>query len=87
MRILPILFLLLAGCNGSPPLPEVRIVKVPVPVGCVNRADLPIAPTIASNQALNALPDDDLVLTIASERLDLLRYSGEQSALLIACVR
>lgn len=79
------LVLLLAGCDTTPPRPEVRVVKVPVAVPCLKRSELPVAPKTASNQDLNALGDFDLVLQIAAERLDLLKFSGEQSAVLKAC--
>lgn len=79
--------LALFGCQQTVPLPEVRIVKVPVPVPCVDKADLPASPKIANNQELNALTDFDLVLQLQVERLDLLRYSTEQNALLQACVK
>lgn len=87
MRPVPLLLLVLTACTAAPPLPEVRIVKMPVPVPCVKASELPTQPKIASNAELNALGDFDLVISLASERLDLLKLSGEQTALLKACVQ
>lgn len=77
--ILPLL-----GCET---LPEVRTVRIPIPVSCVSQSDLPQRPKILTNQELLSLSDGNLVLKLAQERLELLKFSGEQGAILVNCVR
>lgn len=82
--LLALQMVFLSGCETLPQVPEVRIVKVPIVQPCVK--DLPLSPRISTNQELNVLDDYALVIQLQVERLDLLKFSGEQSALLKACL-
>ena len=68
----------MAGCATSP------IASIPVPVSCVP-ANAPTIPAVSDNAALAKLDDRALVLTIASERLDLLSYGVQAEMILTAC--
>lgn len=68
---------LLAGCQTE------TVVRVPVAVPCVR--DAPARPLITPNEHLAALPDDQLILTIAAERLEQAAYASEASAIIAAC--
>ena len=72
-----------AGCAGSPAVPEV--VKIPVPVPCLER--LPNAPTTATEAELLALDDYRLVLTLAKDRAAVLASYLELRAAAQACVK
>ena len=84
--LLPLIGLFLFGCESLPQV-EIREVKVPIAVPCIKSADVPVTPKILSNENLNVLDDFDLVIQIASERLDLLKHTGELSALIKACIK
>lgn len=83
MRLIPIV-LLLSGCITTQTAVPIHV-QVPVP--CLTQDQLPIPATVTPDADLAKLPDGDLVLTIASERLDLKRYQGEAQAVLTACVK
>lgn len=70
----------LSACAS--PLPST--VSVPVAVGCLP-PDVPELPSVSTNDALVALSDYELVLRIASERLDLIAYSRAASVIIEAC--
>ena len=69
---------LATGCANT-----TQEVRVPVMVQCVK--ELPKAPQTFSDSDLKALPDGDLVLGLASDRLRWRAYSSELLALLQAC--
>lgn len=78
------LILLAAGCGGREVVvPEV--VKVPVPVPCLEA--LPEAPVIAGDAELLDLDDYALVLTVARDRKRLEVAYGELRAAAIACLK
>ena len=72
-----------AGCATQVQIPTV--VKVPVPVPCLDR--LPDAPATASDADLLALDDYGLVLTLARDRASLTAAYGELRAVAQACVK
>lgn len=74
---------LLAACAAPVRLPEV--VRVPVPVPCLDR--LPDAPAVAGDADMLALDDFDLVLTLARDRKRLEVAYGELRAVAGACVK
>jgi len=82
LGILTLLFL--SGCVTTPVAQRVYI-NVPVP--CLSRDQLPVAPKAATDGDLAKLPDGDLVLTLAADRIEYRRHSNEASALLIACTK
>jgi hypothetical protein len=74
-----------AGCQTMPASPvEVR---VPVPVPCVDAAELPKRPPIAADRDLAALPDAAFVGALWRERSALAAYALRAEAVLGACVR
>jgi len=66
------------GC-ATPPT-----ASMPTPVRCAP-ADSPSPPATTANADLAKLGDRELVLTIASERLDLIVYSQAADAIIRAC--
>ena len=72
-----------AGCASGPTLPTV--VKVPVPVPCLER--LPEPPAAATEAELLALDDYRLVLTLAKDRAAVLASYLELRAAAQACVK
>lgn len=81
MRLIPVLLAaaILSGCATSP-----TTAMIPVAASCVP-ADAPSRPAVSDNAALKALGDEQLVLTIASERLDLISWSAQAEAIISAC--
>lgn len=78
------LLFLAAGCGGREVVvPEV--VKVPVPVPCLDR--LPEAPAVAGDEELLGLDDYALVLTVARDRKLLEAAYGELRAAAGACLK
>lgn len=57
---------------------------LPVGISCVPK-DAPRMPPVMPNGELARLVDDVLVLTIAAERLDLLRYGKQAEAVIEGC--
>ena len=76
--------LLLAGC-ATQRVEIPTIVKVPVPVACLER--LPESPAVAGDAELLALDDYGLVLTLARDRKRLEVAYGELRAVAQACVK
>lgn len=70
-------FALLAGCQTEP------VVKVPVAASCVKGA--PQRPSLTPNEMLASMPDDQLILTVAAERLEQAAYASEAAAIIAAC--
>ena len=75
---------LLAGCAGGPVLPAT--IKVPVPIPCLEVADLPKLPEMMNDVALLAMPDYKVVLMLFKERIILRDHATELAALLVACM-
>ena len=78
MRILILCCAAMCGCATAP------TASMPTPVRCAP-ADSPSPPATTANADLAKLDDRQLVLTIASERLDLIDYAGKASAIISAC--
>ena len=70
----------LSACATSAP----QQALVPVATSCIPQ-EIPRLPDTSSATTLAAMDDRSLVLTIASERLDLLSFSRQAAALLEAC--
>ena len=70
--------LALSGCAQAP------TASMPTPVACAPK-NAPSPPTTTANADLAKLDDRQLVLTIASERLDLIDYAGKADAIIQAC--
>lgn len=62
----------------------VQVVRVPVATTCIP-SGAPTPPATSTNEALRAMPDGALILTIAAERLDLIAYAREADAVIKAC--
>ena len=71
------LALLLQGCATLSAL-------LPTPTGCAPK-DSPTLPAITADSALAQMDDRAFVLTIASERLDLLVYGKQAEVIIAAC--
>jgi len=78
------LILLLAGCAANP-VPQVVHVEVARP--CLTPEDLPAPAVTTPDAELAKLPDFDLVIALATDRLEYRRYSNEAQAALIACTQ
>jgi hypothetical protein len=72
-----------AGCAGSPAVPQV--VRIPVPVPCLET--LPDRPAVAGDADMLALDDYRLVLTLARDRASLKASYEELRAAAAACVK
>jgi hypothetical protein len=80
--ILPALFAL-SACQTTQPGIEVREVEVPVPVRCVDPADVPAEPPrIGDELTGNAVVDLSIV---AASALELRKWGQEMAALLRGC--
>lgn len=77
--------LLLSGCYTIPQVPTE--VRVPYPIPCITRDQLPTPPKLLTNQELLGLPDYVFVLQLGIARTELTQYVMEQRALLEACVK
>jgi len=64
-----------------------QVVKIPVPVPCINPDQLPKPPNAATDATLAAMTDFDLVINLAADRLEYRRYSTEAAAVLQACTK
>ena len=76
---------LLAGCSGQPILPAT--VKVPVPIPCLEAAELPKLPPVRTDAEILALPDYQSVIAVWVDRIKMRDALAERDALLIACAR
>ena len=76
------MLLLLSACASAPSLPQ--SVSVPVPVSCLPH-EVPAVPALRPDSDLRTLDDRELVLTIASERLDLLSYARQAEVVIAGC--
>lgn len=74
-----LLAVLLSACATPPPT-----VKIPVTVTCIPQGT-PEPPAISSGGELKAMGDEELVLTIAAERLELAGYAVQAGAVIKAC--
>ena len=74
--------LLLAGCATEQPPPTANI---PVGVTCLPPDYPKQKPTTVSNGELKAMDDQGLLLTIATERLELIGYAAKAEAVISAC--
>ncbi len=83
MRLVPLALLLLAGCTSTPAVKvETVTVKVPTPVSCVHRADLPQEPPSIGIIPPDARQAADL---LGSKVMELRGWGHKQAALLLAC--
>lgn len=73
--------LALAACSHAEPGIEVRTVKVPTPVRCVNPADVPAEPAQVGDQ-LNGDAVHDLGI-VAPSALDLRKWGRSLRALIV----
>lgn len=87
-----VLVILLTGCaTDRPPvavhvpIPKPVEVKIPVRMPCVNAADVPVLPAIPTREALAALPDYELLLTIEQLRRQLAAYALRADSILSGC--
>jgi hypothetical protein len=85
-----VLLFSLLGCAAPVPPPPKPIVtpvqiRVPVPVTCLTASQVPERPALAPDDALKALPDYELVITIEQQRRLLREYEARAAALLAAC--
>lgn len=83
---------LLTGCAGAPVEPIVQTrtvtteVKVPVPVACVDRADVPKLPGATPIDIASAKTDQKAAATAAdAEQFE--RYAKQAAALIEQCVK
>lgn len=85
--IVPLFFLLLAGCASTfiPPVPSET--SIPVGVPCLTIDMIPVKPDFVSDAQLAAKPDGQFVLSLASDRLARRDYEKELEAVLFACVQ
>ena len=74
------LFVIISGCAAT----STPSALVPVASSCLP-AQVPSMPLVRPDSELLALDDRQLVLTIASERLELISFSRQAEALLQAC--
>ena len=72
----------LAGCSTLPPAPTE--VLVPVPIRCINPADVPPRDFL-HDSALAKLGDRELVITLRIEQLRLRNWIDQAAALMQAC--
>lgn len=82
MRLAALIVLLLAGCAA--PAPRVEVVRVPVPVPCLDRA--PERPTFLTDEAFATLPLGTFVTELWADRRDRQAYEAELEAAVAGCV-
>ncbi len=83
-QFIPKLFCCAALCLTAQGCATAPTASMPTPVACAPK-DSPSLPATTSNADLAKLDDRKLVLTIASERLDLIDYAGKADAVIQAC--
>ena len=76
--------LIISGCAATP---TAIPIKIQVPVPCITRDQLPVAPKAAADADLLKLEDGDLVLQVAQDRLEYRRHSIEMTAIAEACIK
>lgn len=76
--------ILLSGCATTQ---APQIIKVPVPQPCLTADQLPQPPKANTDAELAAMNDRDLVISLATDRLEYRRYSQEAQAALVACTK
>lgn len=78
--------LALAGCQTAPPTGiEVREIRVPTPVPCVGRDQIPAEPERVGDKLTgNAVTDLSIV---AASALELRKWGEEQNAILQGCAK
>jgi hypothetical protein len=69
------------------PVPQPVEVKVAVPVPCVKAEDVPALPALPPPEALAALPDYELLITIEELRRRLVEYALKADAVLQGCAK
>lgn len=75
---------LLSGCaHNQTAVP----IKIMVSIPCLTADQLPKVPVASLDADLAKLPDGDLILTLAADRLEYRRHSNEAQAILLACVK
>lgn len=80
-----LLVVLVAGC-ATTQLPNAPTeTKIPVGVPCLTRDQVPMKPDFVTDAQLVARLDDQLVLTLARERLDRIEYEGRLEAVVAGC--
>ena len=62
-------------------------VFINVPTPCITRDQLPVQPAAKMDAELAKMDDGDLVLNLASDRIEYRRFSNEASAILEACIK
>lgn len=72
----------LAGCAA--PVPRVEVVRVPVPVPCLDRA--PERPTFLTDEAFAALPLGTFVTELWADRRARQAYEAQLEAAIAGCV-
>ena len=70
----------LSACASAPPQ-----ALVPVSASCLSQDSILSLPPTTANAELSHLSDYELVLRIAAERLDLIAYSRQASAIIEGC--
>ena len=74
-----------SACQSIPETP--KEVRIPVPVPCLAAADVPKSPTFVTDAALAAMPDGDLILSLATDRRQNQGYRAEMEAVIAGCVK
>lgn len=81
------LAILAAGCASTREPAVPREVRVPVPVPCVAREDIPARPEIPGARELLALDRYERTLALWTAHARLERYAAELEAIVEACAR
>jgi hypothetical protein len=71
----------IAGCSNLPSVPD--IVRVPVPVPCLDSA--PVRPALLSDAELLALDDFELIVSLAKDRRQRQGYEATLEAAVAGC--
>lgn len=80
-----LLCVMATGCAAIPDAPTE--VKIPYPVPCISAADIPKPPDFVTDAQLAAMPDGDLILTLAADRRQSQGYRDELLAVIQGCVK
>ena len=76
---------LLSGCNGTLP-PAPKEVRIPVPVPCLTREQVPVKDFV-EDKTLAALDDYDLVIALRVDQLAQRIWIANADALMLSCVK